>query len=173
MKLIPTYANFGFTPNAFRDAREAKDINPAAILKSDDLRELHQEIRIELEFVRNRMKNYYNPKRIKGPSFKEGDMVYLATKNISTKRLSKKLNYKYIRPYRIIQKISENNYKLDLPPKVKLHLTFHVALLESAADIIQVKTGNKPEEIKGPEVYKAEEIRDIRQHEGRIEYLIK
>jgi hypothetical protein len=82
------------------------------------------------------MKNYYNPKRMKGPSFKEGDMVYLAIKNILIKRPSKKLDYKYIRPYRIIQKISENNYKLDLPPKVKLHLTFHVALLELAADTI-------------------------------------
>jgi hypothetical protein len=82
------------------------------------------------------MKNYYNPKRMKGPSFKEGDMVYLATKNISTKRPSKKLDYKYIRPYRITQKILENNYKLDLPPKVKLHPTFYVALLELAADTI-------------------------------------
>jgi hypothetical protein len=41
MKLIPTYANFGFTPNIFRNAKEAKDINPAAILKSDDLKELY------------------------------------------------------------------------------------------------------------------------------------
>jgi hypothetical protein len=82
------------------------------------------------------MKNYYNPKRMKGLSFKEGDIIYLATKNISIKRPSKKLNYKYIRPYKIIQKISENNYKLDLPPKVKLHPIFHIALLESAADTI-------------------------------------
>jgi hypothetical protein len=119
-------------------------------------------MRIELEFVRNRMRNYYDPKRIKGPSFKEGDIVYLATRNISTKRPSKKLDYKYIGPYKITQKISENNYKLDLPPKVKLHSIFYIALLKSAADTIQIKTGNKPKEIEGPEVYKAEEIRDIR-----------
>jgi hypothetical protein len=48
------------------------------------------------------MKNYYNPKRIKGPSFSEGDMVYLAIKNISIKRLTKKLDYKYIGPYKVL-----------------------------------------------------------------------
>jgi hypothetical protein len=102
MKLIPAYTNFGFTLNAFHNAREAKNINPAAILKSDNLKNLYKEIRIELEFIRNKIKNYYNPKRMKGPSFSEGDMVYLAIKNISTKRPTKKLDYKYIGPYKVL-----------------------------------------------------------------------
>jgi hypothetical protein len=66
------------------------------------LKNLYEEIRTELEFIRNRMKNYYNPKRIKGLSFSEGDMVYLAIKNILIKRLMKKLNYKYIGPYKVL-----------------------------------------------------------------------
>ena len=37
-------------------------------------------------------------------------MVYLAIKNIIIKRLSKKLNYKYIRLYKVIKKILKNNY---------------------------------------------------------------
>ena len=37
-------------------------------------------------------------------------MVYLAIKNIITKRLSKKLNYKYLGLYKVIKRISENNY---------------------------------------------------------------
>jgi hypothetical protein len=172
-KLTPACANKGFTPDAYHNAREPKSINPAAIIKSEDLKTLHQEMRTELEFVRNRMNKYYDPKRMKGPSFSEGDMVYLATKNISTKRPSKKLDYKYIGPYKILQKISENNYKLDLPPKVRLHPIVHIALLESAADTIQVKIGNEPEEIEGPEVYEAEEIRKMRKENGRKEYLVK
>jgi hypothetical protein len=172
-KLTPAYANFGFTPNAYHDARQEKSINPAAILKSDDLKNLHEEMKTELEFVRKRMKNYYDPKRLKGPTFSEGDMVYLATKNIKTDRPTHKLDYKFIGPYKVLQKISENNYKLDLPPKVRLHPIFHVSLLESAADTIQVKTGNEPREISGPEVYEAEAIRDTRKINGQREYLIK
>ena len=37
-------------------------------------------------------------------------MVYLVTKNIITKRLNKKLNYKYIGLYKVIKKILKNNY---------------------------------------------------------------
>jgi hypothetical protein len=51
-KLTPAYANFGFTPDAYHDKRDLKTINPAAILKSDELKNLHEEMKTELEFVR-------------------------------------------------------------------------------------------------------------------------
>jgi hypothetical protein len=82
------------------------------------------------------MKRYYDTKKVEGPTFKEGEMVYLSIKNITIKRPSHKLDYKYIGPYKIKKRISENNYKLDLPPKVRLHKTVHVSLLESAADTV-------------------------------------
>jgi hypothetical protein len=81
-KLIPVNANFRFTPDAYHNIKELKSVNPAAIIKSEDLKTLHKQIKTELEFIRNCINNYYNPKRIKGLSFSEGDMVYLATKNI-------------------------------------------------------------------------------------------
>ena len=37
-------------------------------------------------------------------------MVYLAIKNIITKKPSKKLDYKYLKLYKIIKRISKNNY---------------------------------------------------------------
>ena len=37
-------------------------------------------------------------------------MVYLAIKNIITKKLNKKLDYKYLKLYKIIKKILKNNY---------------------------------------------------------------
>ena len=72
------------------------------------------------------------------------------------------MDYKYIRLYKITKRISENNYKLDLLLKIKLYLIFYISLLELVADIIQVKVENKLEEIKGPEVYKVEVIRNIK-----------
>lgn len=172
-KLTPSDANFGYTPVAYYDARQTEIINPAAIIKSEDLKNVHNELRTELEFVNKRMQRYYDPKRLEGPIFKEGDMVYLSTKNITTKRPSHKLDFKYIGPYKITRKISKNNYELDLPTKVRLHKIFHVALLESAADTIHVKIGNEPEEIDGPETYEAEAIRETRVTNGKREYLIK
>ncbi|KAF5686550.1 hypothetical protein FCIRC_2829, partial [Fusarium circinatum] len=170
-RLTPSDANFGYTPKAYYDAQETKIVNPAAIIKSEDLKNVHNELQTELEFVNKRMQRYYDSKRLEGPTFKEGDMVYLSTKNITTKRPSHKLDFKYIGPYKIVRKISKNNYKLDLPTKVRLHKVFHVALLESAADTIHVKIGNEPEEIDGPELYEAEAIRETRIENSKQEYL--
>jgi len=136
MKLTLAYANFRFTLNAYYTKREKQTINPTAILKAEELKNLHKEIKIELEFVRKRIKKYYNTKRIKRPTFKEGEIVYLSTKNIQTKRPLHKLDYKYIGPYKIIKKISENNYKLDLLPKIRLHSIFYISLLKLVANTI-------------------------------------
>ena len=37
-------------------------------------------------------------------------MVYLAAKNIITKKLNKNLDYKYLKPYKMIKKVLKNNY---------------------------------------------------------------
>jgi transposase InsO family protein len=172
-KLTPAYANFGFTPDAYHDKRDPKTINPAAILKADDLKNLHEEMKKELEHVRQRMKRYYNVKKVEGPTFKEGDMVYLSTKNITTKRPSHKLDYKYIGPYKVKRQVKKDVYDLDLPPKVRLHPVYHISFLESAAGTIQVKTDNEPQEVDGPEAYEAEEIRDMQKINGQTMYLVK
>jgi hypothetical protein len=172
-KLTPAYANFGFTPDAYRTSRDGLII-PKAILTTEKLKNLHEEMKTELEFVRNQMKKYYDQKRMKGPSFQEGDMVLLATKNIKTKRQNKKLDYKYIGPYKILEKISENNYRLDLSPKVRLHPVFHVSLLEGTEGNIMARFGNEHEtEVEGPEEYEVEEILEQRRINNQTEYLIK
>ena len=72
------------------------------------------------------------------------------------------MDYKYIGPYKIIKKISENNYKLDLLLKIRLYLIYYISLLKLVANIIQVKVGNKPNKIEGLELYEVEVIRDIK-----------
>lgn len=170
-KLTPAFANFGFTPDAYHRPREGI-INPHAILTSDKLKNLHEELRTELEFVRNQMRKYYDPKRMKGPSFSEGDMVLLATKNVSTDRPSKKLDYKFIGPYKVLEKISENNYRLDL--KSKKHPVFHISLLEPFENTIMVNNGHDHEpQVEDPEEYHVEEIREMKKIDGQTKYLVK
>lgn len=73
---------------------------------------------------------YANLKRVKGLTLKKGDKVYLWYKNIKTTRLSDKLDYKFLEPFKIIKKLSEINYKLDLPLGMKIYLVFHIAFFE-------------------------------------------
>ncbi|KAJ0129404.1 Uncharacterized protein HZ326_27502 [Fusarium oxysporum f. sp. albedinis] len=173
MKLTPFNANARFTPNVYYDAQEPKNINPAAIIASNKLKEIHDKLKTELEFIRKRIQRHYDPKRLKGPTFKEGDIVYLSTKNIKTDQPSHKLDYKYLGLVKIKRKTGEDRYKLDLPLNIRYHPIYHISMLELAADIIHVKTGNKPRQITGPEVYKAEAIRDIQKINRQKIYLIK
>lgn len=65
--------------------------------------------------------------------FKEGDFVYLSTKNITfAKGLARKLIPKYIGPYKIIRDFGNQSFKLELPPHLQkrgVHDVFHSSLL--------------------------------------------
>ncbi len=78
------------------------------------------------------MKKYYNKKRSKGLALKQGDKVQLLYKNFKSRRLSKKLNYIKLRLFRVIVKVLEIIYKLDLLAKMKIYLVQYIAILEPA-----------------------------------------
>jgi transposase InsO family protein len=62
--------------------------------------------------------------------FEVNDQVLLSSAHINlasqAKHPSKKLQHRFIGPYRVIQKISPVAYKLDLPNTLKIHPVFHV-----------------------------------------------
>ena len=90
-------------------------------------------------------------------------MVYLATKNIITKKPSKKLDYKYLGPYKVTKRISENNYQLDLPLKVRIYSIFYISLLKDAINVKLINTGRNNVKVNEKE-YEAEKVLDTRNH---------
>ena len=76
------------------------------------------------------MKRYYNLKVSEELNLKGGNKVWLLYKNISSKRLSKKLNHVKLGPFKIKKKIIEVNYKLDLLVKIKIYPVQHIAMLK-------------------------------------------
>ena len=78
------------------------------------------------------MKRYYDQKVSEGLDFKEGDKIYLFTKNFKSKWLSKKLNYIKMGPFKIISKVIEVIYRLNLLLKIKIYPVHYIAMLELA-----------------------------------------
>ena len=76
------------------------------------------------------MKRYYNQKVSKKLDLKEGNKVYLFIKNFKSKRPSKKLNYIRIGLFKIINKITEVSYRLDLLLKIKIHLVYYITIFK-------------------------------------------
>jgi len=76
------------------------------------------------------MRKYYNFKKSKGLDLKEGDKVWLLYKNFKLRQLSKKLNYIKIGLFKIVERILEVIYKLNLLVKIKIYLVQHIIMLE-------------------------------------------
>ena len=73
-----------------------------------------------------------NKEKLKGPTFKRGDKVYLSTKNLESKQLSHKLDHVRIRLFRIKKQTSNVYYRLELLAEAQIHPNFYVLLLEPA-----------------------------------------
>jgi len=67
------------------------------------------------------MRKYYNLKKFKGLDLKEGDKVWLLYKNFKLRRLSRKLDYIKIGLFKIMERISEVTYRLNLLVKMKIY----------------------------------------------------
>ncbi len=88
--------------------------NLYAAIKAEHFKFLYNRLKNKFSFVRDRIAKYYNIKRMKRSSFEERDKVYLLCKNIIIKQLNNKLDFKKFRPFIIVYKILEYNYKLSL-----------------------------------------------------------
>jgi len=129
--ISPFFVNYRTDPNLVKSTLSNTN-NTAATVKATEIRELYQELCKELSFINKKMAHYTNRQRVKGPPLKEGDAIYLLKRNIKTKQPSNKLDYKQLGPFKILQKLSDVSYKLDLPGTTKLHNHFHVSLLKPA-----------------------------------------
>ncbi len=77
--------------------------------------------------MQNRTAKYQNKKRKTAPQLKEGDRVYLLTKNLKIKKPRiKKLGHVKVGPF-LIEKA-----KLDLSKDARIFPVFHISLLEPA-----------------------------------------
>ena len=82
-----------------------------------------------IERAQARQQKYYGA-RHKPESSEEGSYVLLSTQNLRMKGIPSKLRRRFIGPFKIIQRIGNQAYKLKLPDSWRIHNVFHVALLK-------------------------------------------
>ena len=66
------------------------------------------------------------------PQLKTGDKVYLLTKNLKTKRKTKKMDHVKVGPFLVAEEKGPSNYRLQLPSDARVHPVFHISMLEPA-----------------------------------------
>ena len=112
-----------------------------------------------------------------------GDMVLLSTANLSLPgNLTRKLAKLYDGPFQVLERVSQNAYRLDLPASVRLHPVFNVSQLRpyrQSTDNFpgRVRDPQPPVVVDGEEEFEVEAI--LRHRDRKIgrttrrEYLVK
>jgi transposase InsO family protein len=170
--VTPFFANHGRHPNLFTRSLDSNIQTDSAISSVQKLKEVHQKSLENIAKAQSRAISYVNKKRKTAPLLKEGDKAYLLTKNLRTRRPTKKLDKVKVGPFFISKQISPVNFRLELPKDAKIHPVFHISLLEpaDAQTPVQKDFHYQPD---GEDEWEVEKIIRQRRNKGRQEYLVK
>jgi len=117
----------------------------------------------------------YN-QRHKPKTYNKSDLVLLSMKNLSQKRLNKKLSHKFAESFYIQDIVKKQAYHLYLSTHYWIHNVFHVSYLEPYNqclndEIMQVLPSSKL--INEKEEYKVEEILRKQHRKGELWYKVR
>ena len=102
--VTPFFANKGFHPKL--EVSLEPVVLDTAHQVTTDLKELHLYLCDQISSALKQYKVHSTLRHLPIPSFKVGDMVWLDSQNIRTTRPSKKLDYCFLGPFLIIEKVS-------------------------------------------------------------------
>ncbi|SOV08288.1 uncharacterized protein UDID_17342 [Ustilago sp. UG-2017a] len=162
-QLTPFFANYGYHPRFSFDNTDLASLPlfPAARSYADQLKQLHEYVRGELDKANRRSAEQFDKHRLPSPQFQPGDRVWLSADNIRSLRPTKKLDYRCLGPFSVSEVISSHAYRLQLPPSMKIHNVFHVDRLEPyVANTIpnRVQPPPPPVEVESDLEYEVEQI---------------
>jgi len=169
----PFYLNYGYHPRHSPVIPDQTCI-PRTEEMTKDFVDLNKKLKENLKKAIETQKLQADKRRSKPPEFKTGDKVWLDSSLIIHKG-NKKFKPRKLGPYKILEKISEVSYKLELPKTIKIHPVVHVSSLEPYYEdrFNRNPPAPPPIIINDEQEYEVEEILDKRKYYGKTQYLIK
>ena len=127
----PFFVNYGYEP-----------VMPIQLLRGDESTKMGsvasfvQRVTSDWNLARENLQRsvglqqkYYDQKH-RDIHYEVGDLVLLSTRNLKMKGTTAKLQRRFVGPFKIIETIGRQAYKLLLPEDWKIHPVFHVSLLK-------------------------------------------
>ncbi|PRP82736.1 retrotransposable element protein [Planoprotostelium fungivorum] len=177
--ITPFVANTGFHPR-FDVNSFSHTLNDAADKLQDIMKEVSTYLQQRIEEARTTMARYADQGRREAPTYKEGDMVYLSTKNITTRRPYKKLDDLRVGPFKVLSAIAKDGKpatacRLELPPQWTIHPVFHVSLLSKLPPdtFDRQETSEPPNIINDGNEYEVSRVLDSRMHRNKLQYRLR
>ena len=130
---LPFYLLIGHNPHLDKDITDIPAHSPEVPMVNDQLGLLLQ-VRKALEgcweAAMAKQAKFYD-KKVKPCKYTVGDLVLLSAANITTTQLSKKLDWKFHRPFHVTDMVGKRAYQLELRERLQfIHDVFHISLLE-------------------------------------------
>ena len=110
------------------------------------------------------------------PMINIGDKIWLLHCNLKTNRLCDKLDFHRLGSFSVSKQINDVVFRLELPPSIKIHLVFHISLLEPYKESSIPSKFQIPPflvEIEEQEEFEVLKILDSRIIRRKLEYLIQ
>lgn len=173
--ISPFFALMGYNPD-FHIRSEDVSISgevPAASCRVEKLKTLREELEKHWQSAVASQVKHYNAKH-QPREYKFRDLVLLSTKNLKLKMPSKKLSPRFIGPFRVLQRVGQQAYRLALPKQYsRIHNVFHVSLLEPWN-----RRGNDTDTMPMPELeedeeWEVEEIKEEKSIHQTTYFLVK
>jgi transposase InsO family protein len=173
-KQSPFYSLYGYHPALNCDITEREQSVPAAIERVKHFQQIRGELENHLHHASETQAKAYNQKHTP-KNFSVGDLVLVSTKNWKLAVPNRKLAAKFAGPFRVIEPIGTQAYRLQLPSITKVHNVFHVSLLEPYYGRGKDESSSLPlpELANGEPEWEVEEILDERIRKGNTQFLVK
>src|SRR5712672_3596755 len=171
-KKSPYKLILGYTPLAHQPSRDTTGI-PDLNARIQSIKEAREQAQEALKHTQEAM-----IKESKFKGFKIGNKVWLEGTNIKRPYNSQKLSPKQYGPFKVVAKISNVAYKLNIPPTWQIHDVFHASLLTPYKETVEHRKNflePPPDVIKGEEEWEVEQIL-AKCHFGRgkrLQYLVR
>jgi hypothetical protein len=165
---------YGYTPDFTVPVGRPSGI-PVLDKHLQNLQVVRKDAEAALRLLKKRMQTDVE-QRMKPYKFNVGDKVWLQAKQIKVHQQSAKLGPKQLGPFEVTEVRSDVDYKLALPPALRIHDVFHVDRLSpyKGNEVNgQVPPPPEPVTVEGEEEYEVDHIRDSKLFGHTLKYLVR
>ncbi|KAL0180337.1 hypothetical protein M9458_025779, partial [Cirrhinus mrigala] len=174
--LTPFQCVLGYQPPLFLWMKEPSNV-PAVDHWFRESERVWDSAHNHLQRAVRQRKRFADIRRRPAPDYQPGDQVWLSTRDLRLRQPCRKLSPRYIGPFKILRRINDVTFQLQLPPRYRVHPTFHVSLLKPIHPSATETPGAEvepppPEVLDPPSIYTVHEILDSRHRGSHLEYLV-